>query len=146
MENTICQRCVCETEHERGHLNSWDIDGVIFMGKGYRGLKPAPRDIIITGRSWEEETETTAMLRHFGILHNKIYFNPLPFDQKTRESSGEHKAKVLNTLKGYGENVEIHFEDDPVQAKIIRALAPHVQVVEIVHNLVEKENVRHEWK
>lgn len=133
------------SDYERAHLNSWDIDGVIFLGKGYRGLKPAPTDIIITGRSFEESEDTLEMLQSFGI-YNKVFFNPLPFDQKTREGSGEHKARVLNQLLGYGEKVEIHFEDDPVQAQKIRELAPQVQVVEIVHDLVEKENTRHEWK
>lgn len=122
--------------------NSFDIDGVIFMGE-YGGVYPGPSDIIITGRSYEEETATLQMLKKKGIT-NTVFFNKLPFDQKSRESSGEHKAKVLNFIKDQGGTIELHFEDDPIQAEVIRRLAPHVQVVLLQHDLVEKENVWHE--
>lgn len=126
-------------------VNSYDIDGVIFLGKGRRGLKPAPDDIIITGRSFEEAKDTKEMLSHFGI-ENTVFFNPIPYDMKTRESSGQHKARVLNQLKGYGQQIDIHFEDDPIQAEEIRKACPWITVVEIVHELVEKENAKHQWR
>lgn len=122
--------------------NSFDIDGVIYMGE-YGGVYPGPSDIIITGRSFEEEVATKQMLEKKGIT-NPVFFNKLPFDQKTRESSGEHKAKVLNFIKDQGGVIELHFEDDPIQAEVICRLAPHVQVVLLQHDLVEKENVWHE--
>ena len=55
--------------NEPGMVNSFDIDGVIYMGK-YGGVFPGPHDIIITGRSKEEEPETSAMLLDKGISNN----------------------------------------------------------------------------
>lgn len=123
-------------------MNSFDIDGVIYMGNGLYGVKPHSDDIIVTGRSFQEQEETNAMLREAGIL-NKVYYNPLLFDNKTRELSGEHKARVLNKFKGI---VKIHFEDDPIQIKVIKELCPWLSVVHLDHNLTEKENVRHEFR
>ena len=54
-------------------LNSFDIDGVIFMDK-YNGVYPGKDDIIITGRSKEERPETEAMLKSKGIT-NQVYYN-----------------------------------------------------------------------
>jgi hypothetical protein len=122
--------------------NSFDIDGVIYMGE-YGGVYPGPSDIIITGRCFEEEIATRQMLAKKGIT-NPVFFNKLPFDKKTRKSSGEHKAQVLNSIKEQGGIIELHFEDDPIQARVIKKLAPHVQVVLLKHDLVEKENVWHE--
>jgi ribulose bisphosphate carboxylase small subunit len=121
-------------------INTFDIDGVIWLPEPYVGLRPELNDIIITGRSIEEEKETYEYLESRGI-YNEIYFNPLPFDKKTRKTSGEHKATVLRALLQEGYKVGIHWEDDPVQAEIIRNLVQDVTVVEIRHNLVELENV-----
>jgi len=124
-------------------LNSFDIDGVIFMGD-YDGVYPGKDDIIITGRSIEEEPETLAMLKSKGIT-NKVHFNPTPFDHKSREDSGRHKGRTLFYLEEIGHRFGIHYEDDPVQAEIIRKMMPHINVVLLQHELVEKENVRHVW-
>lgn len=121
-------------------INSFDLDGVIFLQKGLMGVRPFPNDVIITGRSYEEMDETCAMLDSHGIS-NQIFFNRLPFNKKTRESSGYHKASVLGQL-GFG--VKIHFEDDPVQAKIIRYHCPWVTVILLDHDFTEKENVKHD--
>jgi hypothetical protein len=43
-------------------INSYDIDGVINLGGDYKGLRPGPNDIIITGRSYEEADYTWAWL------------------------------------------------------------------------------------
>ena len=126
-----------------GMINSFDIDGVIYMGK-YGGVFPGPHDIIITGRSKEEEPETSAMLLSKGIS-NKVYMNPTAFDNKSREDSGRHKGRTLFYLEEIGMRFGIHFEDDPVQAEIIRKMMPHINVVLLQHELVEKENVRHVW-
>ena len=67
-------------------INTFDIDGVITVG-----LYPGPDDVIITGRSYEEAPETYAMLRSKGI-NNPVYFNPLPFDKKTRKVQVSIKA------------------------------------------------------
>lgn len=126
-------------------MNSFDIDGVCYMGPGLSGVYPGPKDIILTGRSFEERPETEAMLLSKGIL-NLVFYNPLRFDQKTRESSGEHKAWTLNYLKFESKMPcpVIHFEDDEIQVAIIEAECPWIKVVKLVHNLTEKENVRHD--
>lgn len=122
-------------------VNTFDIDGVIFMGE-YAGVYPGPNDIIITGRSYEEMDETMTMLNDKGIK-NTVYFNPLPFDKKTRVSSGLHKANIINNLKKCGTDIGVHFEDDEIQIAQILANTTGVKVVQLVHSLVEKENVRH---
>ena len=122
--------------------NSFDIDGVIFMDK-FNGVYPGLNDVIITGRSKEEKTETEVMLKSKGIT-NKVYYNKLPFNKKTRESSGHHKGQTLLYLEKMGMRFGIHYEDDPVQAAIIKKMMPHINVVLLQHDLVEKENVRHE--
>lgn len=122
--------------------NTFDIDGVIYLNKEIGGLYPGPNDVIITGRSIEEEPETKKMLHARGI-HNQVYFNPLPFNQKSRESSGEHKAAVINSLITLGFTVGCHFEDDEIQAAVIRKKCPMIPVVMVVHDLTTKENVRH---
>lgn len=123
-------------------MNTFDIDGVIYIRKGLMGVRPGPDDIIITGRSYEEEVETRKMLLEAGIK-NPVFFNPLKFDQKTREGSGVHKANTLNKLKEDGFNIQIHFEDDPIQIEEIKKLAPWVSVVHLDHDLTYKENMRH---
>lgn len=128
-------------------INSFDIDGVITVG-----IYPGPNDVIITGRSFEEANETYAMLQSKGI-NNPVYFNPLPFDKKTRKSSGEHKGKIIEGLIKAGNTVLVHFEDDEVQkAEIEQHLLNvwenkgNVTIVHVVHNLTEKENVRNPFQ
>lgn len=122
-------------------INTYDIDGVIWLPQPYQGLKPDIHDIIITGRSIDEAPETFEFLESRQIF-NEVYFNPIPFNCKTRESSAYHKAGVIRALLQEGYKVGIHFEDDPLQAEIIRYRVPEIVVVEIRHNLVELENVR----
>lgn len=122
-------------------INTYDIDGVIWLPEPYVGLKPEVNDIIITGRSFEEEDETQKFLESRNI-YNEVYFNPLPYAEKDREKSAAHKANVLFDLLNEGYKIGIHFEDDPLQAEIIRFRIPGVTVVEIRHNLVDLENVR----
>jgi hypothetical protein len=114
-------------------VNGFDCDGVITVG-----LYPGPDDIIITGRSYEEQRETLEMLKKKGIT-NPVYFNPVKFKEKTRESSGQHKVNVLRTQP----EITVFFEDDPIQKAVIEEALPDVTVVHIVHELTEKENVRH---
>ena len=122
-------------------MNSFDIDGVIYIRKGLMGVRPGPEDVIITGRSFEEKAETEAMLLGAGI-YNKVFYNPIRFDQKTRESSGLHKANTLNQLLNDGYDIQIHFEDDPIQiAKIKESCS--VPIVHLDHDLTYKENMRH---
>lgn len=123
-------------------INTFDIDGVIFMGK-YGGIFPGPGDAIITGRSFEEAPETSDMLKSKGI-NNAVFYNKLKFDEKTRETSGIHKAETLLMLEKSGYTIGFHVEDDPIQVQKIKELAPHINVVYMHHDLVEKENVRHD--
>lgn len=124
-------------------INTYDIDGVIFINNEFEGLTPTPKDIIITGRSFEEEKQTRRILAERDIS-NTVYFNKLKFDQKSRLSSGIHKGEVLNMLKEQGIVVGIHFEDDEIQVEEIKKIAPWVNVIHINHTLTEKENVWHE--
>ena len=123
-------------------VNGFDIDGVIHLGNGVCGVRPGPNDVIITGRSHEEEPETSAFLLKHGIT-NKVYFNPLPFKVKTRETSGIHKARTLRWLKEVKTvDVQFFFEDDEVQkAEIEKKWSG--KVIHVSHDFTEKENVRH---
>lgn len=123
-------------------VNTFDIDGVIYINSEVRGVYPGEEDFIITGRSFEEQPETLEML-HGREIFNHVFFNPLPFDSKTRESSGKHKAFTIKELQTMGFTVKCHFEDDEIQAEIIRRECPDITVVMLVHDLTNKENVRH---
>ena len=76
---------------------------------------------------------------------NELYLNPTPFESKSREDSGRHKGRTLFHLETLGYRFGIHYEDDPVQAEVIKKMMPHINVVLLQHDLVEKENKRHEW-
>jgi hypothetical protein len=73
-----------------------------------------------------------------------VYYNPLKFDEKTRSSSGEHKANIIKMLQTSSFEILFHIDDDEVQASVIRQRCPDVPVVLVVHDFTEKENVRHE--
>lgn len=122
-------------------INTYDCDGVIAISPELGGIYPGPADHIITGRSFEEELETRAMLHRRGIF-NTVHYNPLKFDDKTRYTSGLHKAKTISKLKEAGYIIGFHIEDDEIQAQVIREAHPDVHVIMIVHNLTDKENVR----
>ena len=71
-----------------------------------------------------------------------VYFNPLQYWAKTRKSSGEHKAKIINQLKEEGYKILFHVEDDPVQIEEINQRCD----VTVIHfnsqGIVELENVK----
>ena len=117
-------------------VNTFDFDGVIYFGNENPGVRPASGDIIITGRSFEEREKTEAWCRKYEIS-NRIIFSKIPFDLKTREISGYHKALTLRELQKTM-IIALHFEDDPVQKAIIEAMVPEVKVVHLVHELTEK--------
>jgi hypothetical protein len=123
-------------------VNGFDIDGVIHLGNGVCGVRPGPNDVIITGRSHEEEPETLAFLRKHGIT-NDVYFNPIPFKTKSRETSGIHKARTLRWLKEIKTiDVQFFFEDDKVQKAEIEK-DWQGKVIHVSHDFTEKENIRH---
>lgn len=109
-------------------MNSYDIDGVIYLGHDLVGVRPGPDDIIITGRSYQEAPGTLAWLRHNGIQNN-VFFNPAKIEEKTRKGSGHHKATIL---EAFSDLISIHFEDDPIQAEVIALYCP-VRVVRLEH-------------
>lgn len=123
------------------NVNGFDIDGVIHQGSFGAGIRPGPHDVIITGRSHEESKETLHFLRKNGI-NNVVFFNPVKFEDKTRKSSGTHKAKTINKLLEMGIKINLFFEDDEIQAAEIEK-ATSVTVVRVLSGHVEKENVRH---
>jgi microsomal dipeptidase-like Zn-dependent dipeptidase len=126
-------------------INTYDIDGVIYLGEGLDGLHPGPNDIIVTGRSTDEEPATRQMLDSRGIK-NIVLYNRLPFAAKSRVTSADHKVQAIRYIKevlGYEHGV--HFEDDPVQINILKSAG--VRVVSIGSaGLVDLENVWHEVK
>ena len=91
-----------------------DIDGVIHLGNKTCGIRPGPSDVIITGRSYEEEEETLAFLRKNGI-NNVVFFNQVQYEEKSRESSGWHKGQTILLLHRAGLEIEYFFEDDEVR-------------------------------
>jgi len=113
----------------------YDIDGVISVG-----VYPSKDSLIITGRSYEEAQETMLYLAQKGVS-NQVMFNPLPYNQKTRETSGRWKAKCI---KEFG--ITRFFEDDEIQIKEILKENPNVQIVWCNHNLSEKENMKHTFE
>lgn len=121
-------------------MQSFDIDGVILINNQIKGLRPYNEDIIITGRSIEEEEETVIMLREKGIC-NKVYFNPLPFDKKTRKSSGIHKGRTLARLIKEGHPITVHYDDDIIQISWMKCFVD-IPIIHISHCLTEKENIR----
>lgn len=124
-------------------INTFDIDGVIYISKEVGGIHPGPDDIIITGRSFQEMPETYRML-YGREIYNRVFFNRARFEDKTRESSGLHKAETIKRLQKMGYKIMCHFEDDEIQAAVIKERCPDVSVVMVVHDLTNKENVRHE--
>ena len=123
-------------------INTFDIDGVIYMGK-HDGVYPGKSDVIITGRSIDEWDETSAMLSAKGIK-NEVFMNPARFENKTRKGSGIHKGNVIKMLRVQREiEIGIHFDDDPIQIKEIERINPNITCVLLQHELVDKENCRH---
>lgn len=121
---------------------AYDIDGVINLDELGVGIRPNSReDFIITGRSFEEEKETLKFLHDNGIM-NKVFFNQLPYEQKTRASSGVHKGMTLNMLRDNGHIIEVFYEDDEIQIEQIKKLCPWISIIHVQSDLVEKENKR----
>ncbi len=129
--------------------NGFDIDGVIHLGDGVCGIRPGPGDVIITGRSFEEEAETLAFLRRNGI-HNPVFFNQCHYDEKTRDGSGWHKGETIKILHRAGLSIQYFFEDDEVQKAAIEEKLEEVsvwnigtKVIHVNNPHVAKENRRH---
>lgn len=114
-------------------INTFDIDGVIYFGEEFTGVRPCEEDIIITGRSFEQREETTEMLHSRGI-YNRVLMNPLTREDSrySRLSSGYHKAQTIWDLKEKGYEIGLHFEDDPIQIEAIREAHPNLQIIHMI--------------
>jgi len=113
-------------------INGFDFDGVISLG-----IYPGPRDIIISGRSFEEAAHVNKILRERGI-NNAVYFNQMPKEGRKRSDSGIHKANTLAILMSNGVVIDKFFEDDEIQIKEIKKRHPNLPIVHVKSNLVEK--------
>ena len=124
----------------REKINTFDFDGVITLG-----IHPGPKDVIITGRSFEERDDTFEFLRSRNMF-NVVLFNQVEFNQKSRETSGLHKANRINELWESGVQVVNHFDDDEVQIAVIKQnLKYPTNIIHIDHGgLVSFENKTHE--
>lgn len=116
---------------DRG-INAFDFDGVISLG-----IYPGPKDIIISGRSYEEASYVNSLLKERGIF-NAVYFNTMPKEGRKRSDSGKHKANILSILISNGVIIDKFFEDDEVQINEIKKIHPKLPIVHVVSNLVEK--------
>ena len=114
-------------------INTFDFDGVIYMGPDFAGMRPCKDDIIITGRPLEESKFVYKILSERDI-NNPVYFNPTPRkDPKySREQSGKWKAEVITNLK-LRYNIGLHYEDDKIQSDIINHYHPEIKIVHIQH-------------
>lgn len=120
------------------NINAFDFDGVVSLG-----ITPGKNDIIITGRCYDEAHIIYKELNKRGIK-NAVFFNPISYDVRgdhtasARIYSGEHKARTLKQLQKNCTNVLCFFEDDPLQAKIIKESGWGGNVVLVCSDLVEK--------
>jgi len=113
-------------------INIFDIDGVIYFGDDVTGVRPGRDDIIITGRSYEQELETIEMLKSRDI-NNHVMFNPLKRtdSEYSRTASGIHKAYcIAKLMESY--RIGLHFEDDPIQIEEIKKVHPELNVIHLV--------------
>ena len=124
-------------------VNSFDIDGVIYFGDDITGVRPCDNDVIITGRPYHDREDTIKMLTSRGI-YNKVYMNPLDrYDNPIygRKASGIFKGQMINMLKDLGIEVQMHFEDDPIQIKEIQKRCPNVSIVHLKRD--DEERVKY---
>ena len=92
---------------------SYDIDGVLT-----EGVIPENPYIVISGRRDSEWKEVMALLHRLGIPASvPVYLRPHG-DPADRIQAGTWKSMII-ALAG----IDVHFEDDPLQAQIITALA-----------------------
>jgi len=150
----FCSKLVCEGNLQRWHqancklapkphtkINSFDCDGVLTLG-----IYPGPNDVIITGRSFEEESETLSYLSSRNIK-NKVFLSPAKFHEKTRKESGIHKGNTIFELFKQGILIQVHYDDDWDQLKEIRRIIKQfglpTKTIWINHGgLITMDNVR----
>lgn len=100
-------------------VRGYDIDGVLSHGiKPFGGCCFA-----ITGRSFEQAEHTYAQFKEWGIKDCAIYFCPMQGKDITREKAAHWKARMIGVL-----GVKIFYEDDLLQAEIIRQQHPSLTI------------------
>jgi hypothetical protein len=115
-------------------INSFDFDGVINIPNG--GVRPRPVDVIITGRCFSEYVMTKFLLMNAG-MKNTLYTNHnVDKWHKTDEASSSHKINTILNLRKHS-NIKIinHFEDNEIQAEIIKQKCPWVNIILLKHDL-----------
>jgi len=111
-------------------VDLYDFDGVVSTGE----YAPNIGDVIITGRCYHECDIVYDYLSHHSISGVAVFFNPMHIDYRgnhtlgSRTLSGKHKANVIKQLESNGCELGKMFEDDPIQAKIIRASCPNIEI------------------
>lgn len=118
-------------------INSYDFDGVVYIPR-HRGLVPRQNDIIVTGRVVSERQFVEGVLEDHKIKVAEVFLNNIELYERTRYKSAVHKGTTLNKLRDASLEIGLHFEDDPLQAEVVKELCPWLNVVLLTHNLVEK--------
>ena len=96
----------------------YDFDGVITAGH-----PPEPGSVIITGRTIIEAPATLKYLKQIKVWC-PVFFNHIPFKDKTDLTSAVHKARLIQML-----GVDTFYEDTLAQAEIIKSMAPLCDVI-----------------
>ncbi|MCK4307111.1 hypothetical protein KAW50_02665 [candidate division WOR-3 bacterium] len=92
----------------------YDWDGVADSGMALQEAAP-----IITGRSFEEAHKIL-------IENHVIYYNPVTYFKKNDRNSAEWKAEMIKRL-----DIEIFYEDNCEQVKILEKLCPKCLIVKV---------------
>jgi len=110
-------------------INVYDFDGVTSIG-----VTPRIGDIIVTGRCFDECDVVFNYLKNYGLQDKiPVYFNPIQYATRgqgtdfSRTKSGQHKARIVKSLIENGVSIGYFFEDDPIQAAIIKEENPIMQ-------------------
>lgn len=112
-------------------MNGFDFDGVVSIG-----ICPGPDDVIITGRSFEEEKHVSEMLRARGI-YNYTFYNPATLEDRgtgtesSRRCSGKHKGNTIQKLRDKGVSLDVFFEDDDLQVEEILKIVPDQKIAHV---------------
>lgn len=123
----------------RPEVRMYDFDGVVSEGIHY---PLSYHDVIITGRTFQESKVVYDKMKELGIS-NAVYFNPIHLKDRgnhsiaARTSSGNHKATIISLLKANKVNIIEFFEDDQLQADIIKATHTELKI-NLIESTIEK--------
>lgn len=123
----------------RPEVKAYDFDGVVSEGIH---IPRWQHDIIISGRTFQESAVIYDKMEELGIK-NAVYFNPIHYKDRgdhtvsARTSSGTHKAAIISMLFANKVNLVEFFEDDFIQADIIKEAHPTLKIT-LVESKVQK--------